>query len=73
MQTASTNAPPAVYGPTDAAKALGISVGYLHRLIDAGTARPTVPSGLNGRRVFSEADLRDLARKLGRTLPAPRS
>jgi ABC-type amino acid transport system permease subunit len=38
MQTVPTSIPAVVYGPTDAARMLGISVGYVHRLIELGTA-----------------------------------
>ena len=60
--------PAVIFGPTDAAKMLGISVGYVHRLIDLGVARPTVPMGLSGRLIFSHDDLRQLAAAIGRDL-----
>ncbi len=66
MQTVPTPHPAVVYGPTDAAKMLGISVGYVHRLIELGVARPTVPMGSSGRLIFSHDDLRQLAAAIGR-------
>ena len=68
MQTVSTPTPAVVFGPTDAARMLGVSVGYIHRLIDLGVARPTIPMGLSGRRVFSLDDLRQLGAAIGRDL-----
>ena len=66
MRMVHAEIPPVVYGPTDVARVLGISVGYVHRLIELGTARPSVPMGLTGRRVFSPEDLRRLASAIGR-------
>ncbi len=68
MQTVPTPIPAVVYGPTDAARMLGISVGYVHRLIELGTARPSVPMGSSGRLVFSHDDLRDLAAAINRDI-----
>ena len=68
MQTVPTPHPAVVYGPTDAAKMLRVSVGYIHRLIELGVARPTVPMGSSGRLIFSHADLRRLAAAIGRTI-----
>ena len=62
-----STAPP-VYGLTDTARALGISVSYVQKLRAAGVARPTVPVGASGRMVFSLADLRQLAHAIGRDL-----
>ncbi len=67
MQTLTPN-PAVVYGPTDVARMLGISVGYVHRLIDLGVARPTVPMGWSGRLIFSHEDLRRLAAAIGRDI-----
>jgi len=47
---------------------LGISPGYVHRLIELGVAHPTVRMGSSGRLVFSLADLRALAHAIGRDL-----
>ena len=66
MQTVPTPIPAVVYGPTDAARMLGISVGYVHRLIELGRARPSVPMGVAGRKLFSSDDLRALAAAIGR-------
>ena len=68
MQTVPTPIPAVVYGPTDAARMLGISVGYVHRLIELGVARPSVPMGSSGRLIFSHDDLRALAVAIGRDL-----
>ena len=68
MQTVPTFHPTVVYGPSDVAKMLGISPGYVHRLIELGVARPTVPMGSSGRMVFSHEDLRRLAAAIGRTV-----
>ena len=59
---------PPVYGLTDAARALGISVSYVQKLRAAGVARPTVPVGASGRLVYSFEDLRQLAAAIGRDL-----
>ncbi len=42
---------PPVYGLTDAARALGVSVSYVQKLRAAGVVRPTVPVGSSGRLV----------------------
>lgn len=55
-----------IFGRADAARALGVSVSYVNRLIYQGRAHPTVPCGLGPRRVFSLTDLRELAREIGR-------
>ncbi len=68
MQTVPTSIPAVVYGPTDAARMLGVSVGYVHRLIELGVARPTVPMGSSGRLIFSHDDLRQLAAAIGRDI-----
>ncbi len=68
MQTVPTRHPAVVYGPTDAAKMLRVSVGYIHRLIELGVARPTVPMGSSGRLIFSHADLERLAAAIGRDI-----
>ncbi len=62
-----STAPP-VYGLTNAARALGISVSYVQKLRAAGVARPTVPVGASGRLVYSFEDLRQLAAAIGRDL-----
>jgi len=68
MQTVPTFHPTVVYGPSDVAKMLGISPGYVHRLIELGVARPTVPMGSSGRLIFSHDDLRRLGAAIGRDL-----
>ena len=67
MQTLTPH-PAVVYGPTDVARVLGISVGYVHRLIDLGVARPIIPMGSSGRLIFSHEDLRRLGAAIGRDL-----
>ena len=67
MQTLTPN-PAVVFGPTDVGRMLGISPGYVHRLIELGVAHPTVRMGSSGRLVFSLADLRALAHAIGRDL-----
>jgi hypothetical protein len=59
---------PPVYGPTEAARALGISTSYVEKLQRQGIARPTVPFGASGRLIYSLADLRALAAAIGRDL-----
>ena len=59
---------PPVYGVTDAARALNVSVSYVQKLRAAGVARPTVPVGVSGRMVYSLDDLRQLAAAIGRDL-----
>jgi len=68
MQPVPTPHPAVVYGSTDAAKMLRVSVGYIHRLIELGVARPTVPMGSSGRLIFSLDDLRRLGAAIGRDL-----
>ncbi len=63
-----TSRPTPVYGPAEAARALGVSVSYIERLRRNGVARPTVPMGLSGRLIFSHDDLRQLAAAIGRDL-----
>ena len=63
-----TSRPTPVYGPAEAARALGVSVSYIERLRRNGVARPTVPMGSSGRLIFSHADLRRLAAAIGRTI-----
>jgi hypothetical protein len=61
-------ASPPVYGLTDAARALGVSVSYVQKLRAAGVARPTVPIGTTGRLIYSHDDIRAIAAAIGRDL-----
>ena len=54
-----------VYGVTAAARRVGCSPSYVHRLVKAGRVKPSVPSA-DGRRLFSERDVVALAGELRR-------
>ena len=54
-----------VYGVTAAARRVGCSPSYVHRLIKQGRVRPSVPSA-DGRRLLSERDVAALLGELRR-------
>ena len=62
--TAATFSGP-VYGVTAAARRVGCSPSYVHRLVKAGRVRPSVPSA-DGRRLFDERDIAALRGELRR-------
>ena len=59
---------PPVYGTAEAARALQISASYVRKLYVAGVARPSVPLGGTGRKLYSHADLENLAAAIGRDI-----
>ncbi len=69
MQEPSQDLPPSrVYGWEDAARRLGFTSTYVMRLVQQGKGRPSVLVANGPRRMFTRADLEELAQAIGRPL-----